>query len=313
MISVVVPIYNVETYLKECIESIINQTYKNLEIILVDDGSTDNCGNICEEYALKDSRIKVIHKENGGLSSARNAGIDIATGEYITFIDSDDYVSLDMIEWMYNSLKKYNAELISCILTKNADLLGKGNREKIDVCSPKKALEYILKEKNIVTSACAKLYRTDLFEGVRYPNGFIHEDFATTYKIFHKCTRIAYSEIPMYYYRYNPTSITKSKFSKNQLEYFKGAGELQEFIKEYYPSLKNAAISHSVRNSIAYMRRISAAGFNDKETIQFLTRNIRKNIFIYLFSTYKLTSKLYGLLISMSPNMALKIFRGQKI
>ena len=108
LITIVVPIYNVEPYLKKSVSSIINQTYKNLEIILVNDGSTDNCAKICDEYSKIDSRIKVIHKENGGLSDARNAGINIATGKYISFVDADDYITNDYIEYMYTILKQYN-------------------------------------------------------------------------------------------------------------------------------------------------------------------------------------------------------------
>ena len=111
LISVVVPIYNVENYIKKCVDSILSQTYKNLEIILVDDGSPDNCPQICDEYAQKDNRIKVIHKENGGLSDARNAGIDISKGKFITFIDSDDYIEKDYVEVLYNSIKENASDM----------------------------------------------------------------------------------------------------------------------------------------------------------------------------------------------------------
>ena len=114
LISIVIPVYKVEKYLEKCVESVINQTYKNLEILLVNDGSPDNCPKICDEYAQKDNRIKVIHKENGGLSDARNAGIDVATGKYITFIDSDDYISNDYVEYMYNLLKQNNTKKYWC-------------------------------------------------------------------------------------------------------------------------------------------------------------------------------------------------------
>ena len=113
-ISVIVPVYKVEPYLKQCVDSIINQTYKNLEIILVDDGSTDNCGKICDEYASKDNRIKVLHIENGGPAVARNAGLDIATGKYIGYVDSDDYIEPDMYETLYNAMIKTNAGLVVC-------------------------------------------------------------------------------------------------------------------------------------------------------------------------------------------------------
>ena len=114
LVSVIVPIYNVEKYLRKCVDSILNQTYKNLEIILVDDGSPDNCGNICDEYALSDSRIRIIHKKNGGLSDARNAGLDIARGNYILFVDSDDYIDETMVEKLYEALEKEKAEMSLC-------------------------------------------------------------------------------------------------------------------------------------------------------------------------------------------------------
>ena len=133
LISIIVPIYNVEKYLKQCIESIISQTYRNIEIILVDDGSPDNCGKICDEYSQKDKRIIVLHKENGGLSDARNKGIDIAKGDYLTFVDSDDFVNIDYIEKLYNSIKFNNTKLAQCGISKvdeNNEIIEKLNYEK---------------------------------------------------------------------------------------------------------------------------------------------------------------------------------------
>lgn len=173
LISVIIPIYNVEKYLKKCIDSIINQTYKNLEIILVDDGSPDNCGKICDEYAKKDQRIRVIHKKNGGLSDARNAGIDIAKGKYIAFVDSDDYVEKEYIEIMYKELKKNNVKIVQCGINKISD-----NEEIIDNYGYLKDelinSQRIMEEKytkypisNVV--AWNKLYDIDLFKNIRYP------------------------------------------------------------------------------------------------------------------------------------------------
>lgn len=172
LISVIIPVYKVEKYLDECIQSVINQTYKNLEIILVDDGSPDNCGKICDEYAKKDNRIKVIHKENGGLSSARNAGLDIARGEYISFIDSDDYVSKDFIKNM--SIQMANADLIICGM-KNVYKEDEKCDEKENVVIKNETLTFIeanqklIKPKNeIYVTACNKLYRRELFDNLRF-------------------------------------------------------------------------------------------------------------------------------------------------
>ncbi len=159
LITVIVPVFKVEKYLEKCVKSICCQTYKNLEIILVDDGSPDNCGKMCDKYAKSDKRIKVIHKENGGLSDARNAGIKMATGKYIAFVDSDDYVSNDYIEYMYKILKKENTKISICelqIVWKNTTI--ENNKEnKVQKLTSKQALENLLYSQGIDVSAPRKI------------------------------------------------------------------------------------------------------------------------------------------------------------
>lgn len=309
MVSIIIPVYNVEKYLVECIESVINQSFSDLEIILVDDGSTDESGNICDKYALKDKRIKVIHKENGGLSSARNVGIEMATGELYTFIDSDDYIAKDMVEQLVYTLKTTDSDISVCALAKEENELDENINTCIEVFPKSETIKYILKEKKILTSACSKLYKKELFNKIRYPNGLIYEDLGTTYKLVELSKKIAFTNTKKYYYRTNSDSITKTKFSNKQLDYFVIAQELHEFIKERYPQYLRYAINHSIRISIAFMRKISICGFNDKDTINFLVSKIRKNIFGYLFSGYSIFSKLYGILICINTRTALKLFR----
>ena len=158
LISIVIPVYKVEKYLEKCVESVINQTYKNLEILLVNDGSPDNCPKICDEYAQKDNRIKVIHKENGGLSDARNAGIDVAAGKYIAFVDSDDYVSNDYIEYMYNLIKEYNTQMATCETEvinaeKNKVIKPREFEENIEVFSKRDLFYNILFAKKVEINA----------------------------------------------------------------------------------------------------------------------------------------------------------------
>ena len=163
LISVILPIYNVEKYLEKCLKSVINQTYKNLEIILVDDGSKDNSPQICDEYAVKDKRIVVIHKSNGGLSDARNAGIEIAKGKYITLIDSDDYVEKDYVQFLYQLIKENNAEMSICshtVLYTNGTRIEKETGEHL-VLDPKTTLEKILYDEGIDLSAWAKMYKAN--------------------------------------------------------------------------------------------------------------------------------------------------------
>jgi glycosyltransferase involved in cell wall biosynthesis len=238
---VVVPIYKVEKYIDKCINSIINQTYKNLEIILVDDGSPDNCPQICDEYAKKDNRIKVIHKENGGLSDARNRGIKEARGEYIGFVDSDDYIDDGMYEYLYNLIKKHNAEISICGF-KEVDENGKAIKEKKSECineySSIEALEILAEDIIITNHAWNKLYKRELFvkNSIEYPVGKIMEDISTTYKLFEESNRIVLGDEIQYYYLIRETSISGEKGLKmckyhientiDRFEHFKDNKEL---------------------------------------------------------------------------------------
>lgn len=215
MISVVVPIYKVEEYLEKCIISIENQTYKDLEIILVDDGSPDNCGKICDEYALKDTRIKVIHKVNGGLSDARNAGIDVASGEFISFIDSDDYIHPQMLEVLYNIMQESKADIAVCGFKQVNEC---EDTEFVYIEEPVKTEKAVgqqvmnqLQHKNLITVvAWNKLYRARLFKNNRYKKGIVHEDEFLIHHLLHECNLIVYTNEPMYFYVQRNNSITGS-------------------------------------------------------------------------------------------------------
>ena len=211
LISVIIPCYKVEQYLPKCVDSIIQQTYRNLEIWLVDDGSPDNCGNICDDYAIKDSRIRVIHKQNGGLSDARNVAIDQATGEWITFVDSDDYVENDYIETLYKLVEKYDCEVSVALFSsfkeglapKESNLIV--NDEKME---PLYAVEQMFYQEKFDNSAWAKLYHRRLFDsGIRYPKGLIYEDLATTYLLMLGSNGVAYTNKVIYYYLLRESSI----------------------------------------------------------------------------------------------------------
>ena len=189
LISVIVPIYKVEKYLEKCILNIVNQTYSNLEIILVDDGSPDNSGKICDEYARKDSRIKVVHKLNGGLSDARNAGIEIATGKYIAFVDSDDYIEEKMISKLYDLLKANDADVSACNICKfyeDKEIELDENEEIVKSYPPEQAILLTILDDSFGNYAWNKLYRSELFSDVRFPFKRRYEDIATIYKILDK-------------------------------------------------------------------------------------------------------------------------------
>ena len=204
LISVVIPIYKVEKYLNKCIDSVMNQTYDNLEIILVDDGSPDNCGKMCDDYAEQDSRIKVVHKENGGLPSARNAGIDVATGEYITFVDSDDFIHEKMVETLYNNLVSTDSDISVCgflIINEEEPVCDSIDIKSEVITLTKYDIASFSSLSPYIRSACGKLYKAELFEKVRFNNDIVKlEDNNFSYKIFTAINRICFDTTPMYYY-----------------------------------------------------------------------------------------------------------------
>ncbi len=206
-ISIIVPIYNVENYLSRCLESIINQTYKNLEIILINDGSTDSSSEICNKYSIIDSRIKVIHKKNAGASVARNLGIKIATGDYIAFIDSDDYVELNMYETLYNNLINVDADVSVCgrcvdyFMDDNNSLsIKSNNRSKKIIMSNIDSLIAMNSLKMFDMSVCDKLYKTSLFNNIRFPNVGKCEDFYVMYQLLYKSLKVIYDSKKLYHY-----------------------------------------------------------------------------------------------------------------
>jgi glycosyltransferase involved in cell wall biosynthesis len=201
LISIIIPVYKTEFYLRKCLNSIVNQSYKNLEIILVDDGSPDTCGKICDEYAALDSRIKVIHQKNRGLSAARNAGLKIATGEYIGFTDSDDWIENDMFETLYLGALKYGTDITICGYFSVKGAKYRERREEHTVLLGREdALHHLLLDKTITNHAWNKLYKRELFEDVYYPEGRTFEDIATTYKLFEKADKVVCLDSCKYYY-----------------------------------------------------------------------------------------------------------------
>lgn len=225
-ISIIVPIYNVEKYLKKCIDSILEQTYSNIEVILVDDGSPDNCGKICDEYKKNDNRIIVIHKSNGGLSDARNVGISVATGDYIAFIDSDDYVDNNYISYLYNLLVLNNSDIsivMPYIVDENYIIKNKTRKEKIYNYNNVEALKIMLYQKKFETSAWGKLFKVDVIKNIEFPKGKIYEDLGTIYKYILNANKITFSTKKSYYYLQRSDSIMRGVYKSNDLDYVSNA------------------------------------------------------------------------------------------
>lgn len=238
LISVIIPVYKVEKYLKKCIESVQKQTYSNIEVILVEDGSPDDCGKICDEYEKKDKRIKVIHKNNGGLSEARNFGIDKANGKYITFIDSDDFVDDVYVEELYKVLISYDADMaIGAHRVLYSEKVIDKSTNECYCADSETILEKILYDDGIDLSAWAKLYKIELFKNIRFPKGRLYEDAATTYKLVDLSTKIAVKSTAIYNYVIRKDSISNNNFSEKKLDLITSTNEMTEYIKNKYPQL----------------------------------------------------------------------------
>lgn len=281
-ISIIIPIYKVEKYLDKCVESVVNQTYKNLEIILVDDGSPDNCPKMCDEWAKKDKRIKVIHKENGGLSDARNKGLDIATGDHIMFLDSDDYVSTQICEKLLDLSLKNNADISMCDLLsfyEDEDLpIVNANYETI-VLNRAQIIEQIYKPTlNLLMVAVAKLYKKEVLKNIRYPIGRLHEDEFVIHRVIYEANNFAYTTEKLYYYLKRRESITAVKKQKNITDVLEAFKNRYDFLNEKFPENKN-------RNNLFYIGMLRAV----YATKFWATKELKNEILKTYKSLYKQT------------------------
>lgn len=242
-ISVIVPVYNVENYLEKCVESILKQTYTNLEILLVNDGSTDTSGELCEQLAQRDKRIRVIHKENGGLSDARNRGIEEASSDLIGFIDSDDYIDEDMYETLYRQMLESSADLSMC---GHYDVYHQIPEKQVAMIqtwelTPQEAIKMVMEAKILSVTAVNKLYKKELFEQLRFEIGKIAEDAFIMIALIHQCRKVVATNEKKYYYVHRENSITTQKFSLKFLNVIEAYEQNAKIIKENYPELADTA------------------------------------------------------------------------
>ena len=237
LISVIVPVYKVEKYLNKCIDSILSQTYRELEVILVDDGSPDSCGQICDYYKDTDDRVKVIHKKNGGLSDARNAGLAIATGEYIGFVDSDDWIKADMYEYLINELAENKAQIAVCNWINATDKRYMINNFEEQCISGEEGVKLLFEDKT-ENYAWNKLYSSSLWSDIKFPVGKNFEDVLTIYKVFGKAERIAFANEAKYYYRIRSSSISGTRNYNNRLHIYQAFCDRYEEASKEYPQYK---------------------------------------------------------------------------
>ena len=268
LVSVVIPVYNVEKYVEKCLDSVINQTYQNLEIIIVNDGSTDNSLSVCQKKKLSDSRIKLINKENGGLSSARNAGIECAQGEFICFIDSDDWIELDYIEVLLNGMENTNVDIsvIQMIKVKDFNKIAfqSESQTKWDIFERETAMRELFSSNLIGYSANNKLYRISLFKSIRYPEGMLMEDKGTTYRLIDSSTKVAVNGSTKYHYYLRDNSILRKDFNQKNFDSFIIHEEILNFMDEHYPSISPKVKSRYVYEAIRMMMRMIESNYTSK-------------------------------------------------
>lgn len=248
LISIIVPVYNVENYVLKCLESISMQTYTNIEVILVDDGSTDNSLDICIKFAESDKRFQIFSKKNGGLSDARNFGMKYATGDEITFVDSDDIIESHMIQYLHDLKNKMHAEISVCNCThcysyENVKYV-KATDEKI--MKSEEAICELLYQKSFLVSAWTKLYDKKLFESIKFPVGMIYEDSAIMYRLFDEANNIAYGNACLYGYFHREDSLTTNKFSYKNFDILYICDELEKYFDDRSVAIKKAAKSYKI-------------------------------------------------------------------
>lgn len=314
LISIIIPVYKVEKYLESCLNSIVNQTYQNLEIIVIDDGGKDNCPAICDKYAKIDSRIKVVHQENRGLSGARNAGIDIANGKYIIFVDSDDTVEKDLVKELYNCMNKYNTDIAICgrnYVFEDGNVICKQQNDIEKIFEFEEAIIEMNKFELFDMSAWAKIYKTDLFEQIRFPEGKLSEDYFIMYKLIELAGKVSYISKPLYNYLQRQSSISRNKNINH--DFIEAAKKQLEDLEPKYPRIKNTlhvayassnltVLDFYIKNKVKCPKeKIKEFRKVVKENLIYINKdkNIRRSkkyqfyIFLINYNLYKIVFKIF--------------------
>lgn len=325
-ISIIVPVYNVELCMRKCIDSILAQTFKDFELILVNDGSTDGSGKICNEYSLKDKRIRIINKENGGLSSARNAGIKAALGEFLGFVDSDDYISPDMYNFLFTLLNKTHADVASCGLYNcyANKIIPQCKSNHSYLLNGEGALALVLEGEKLYMSAVNKLYRRNLFEKTCFPLGKLYEDAFTIPSILADACLVAVETAPMYFYVHRAGTITTSDFNKNDLDIVEAHKKNLDLVRLRFPSLESRAMFrylwayahvldkmscsanyHSIRRGAEYRAIVSVLRANTSKILANPYFSCRRKIMATLLFV---NSSVYAHIVQYSKRKSMKLF-----
>lgn len=311
LISIIVPVYNIETYLKRCVESILNQTYEHMEVLLIDDGSTDDSGHICDEFAKKDVRVRVFHKENGGSSSARNLGIRQAKGDYLGFVDSDDYIEPDMYAKMVEAITQYDCNIVQI----SRDEIDEQGNKLPDICQmPKEAIVYPAEEflKELILhigdcSFCTKLLNRDLFLNSGFPEGVLNEDFHLLVKMLEKGEKIVSLPYCKYHVFYrigsNTRKTDKQDFSRVYKDCVDNADMVYDLVCDKYPALVNVALRFGLFQRLEYLLHIPISQMKkENEDYRQVCRYVRKHFWKMLTNVYLTNkNKVYLTLFAIAP------------
>ncbi len=307
LVSIIVPIYNVEKYLDECLNSISRQTYKNLQIILINDGSDDESEIIAQKYVLTDKRFALYNKPNGGLSSARNFGLDQVCGDYICFIDSDDYISENFISDFVFVISKTSADVVVCARYNvyNSNLKAVFDSNKVNKWKGKEALINMMNWQKVDGSVCDKIFKASDFSILRFKTGVISEDLPITAKIFSESNLIVHTGKPNYYYRQRDGSITKENFNKKKLTILESAEEVSKIVSSKYPSLSilgKKFILHHVLYLISIYFRSKNLNTIDEKSFLFVKTHFFKLLRIYFLPNKRNVIKKITLLLLLITN-----------
>lgn len=314
LVSIIIPVYNAQFYLRRCVESVLSQTWQLLQIILVDDGSTDASLKMCNEYAKKDRRVSVIHKENGGVSSARNAGLDAAKGEYVTFVDSDDVIASDLIEQLLIIYRQFGGGIPICAVTRKMEKVCLGICRKGIVYTPQEAMRELtlLEEQRprFEGWSVGKLFHISSFEGIRFPEGVsIGEDLAIMYRLFDRAEKIIFVNVPKYFYNENPCSAVNKELSqKDLLGILLIWDGFRAYTEKKYPKLAKRLKDRAAIGAVNYYYQICCGSYEGRDIRSSLVRRIQEDMPSLLYGMYPFSYKWKAFLIASFPSVAKKIF-----
>lgn len=311
-VSVIIPVFNVEEYLCKCIDSVLEQTYENIEIILVDDGSSDESPKICDEYGESNERIKVIHKPNGGLSEARNVGIEHSNGEFLTFVDSDDWLAPNMIERCIEAIDRYKADLCAVSFMcayPNKMIPNPTSCSKPEVYTTKEALSRYMFNTNIGVCVCGSVYNAKLWDNVRHPIGKLHEDQFTKYLLIDHARKSVFIPEPLYFYRQREGSIGHSSFSEQSYDLLEGVDTQYQYISDKYPEIEPEIAAACSFWYMVFVNMMLRSGYSDPEATDHCRQFARAHIVDVMRSSYfQLHRKMQILLFAASNQMYSKMY-----